>query len=73
VKKARLTLTSSEISRARNRGLEVEVGDNEEVNLWHCQVFGSSTRVLVDFLKTISDLNGYSEEELEDYYIKEVK
>jgi hypothetical protein len=68
----RLILTSNEIKRARNYGIDVEIEMQEEDNVWHCKLRHESFVKILSFLKTITDLKDYSDEELEEYYIRQV-
>ena len=69
---AKLILTSNEIKRARNYGIDVEIGMEEDDNFFHCKLRHESFVKILSFLKTIIDLKGYSDEELEEYYIRQV-
>ena len=64
---AQLSLSSSEITRARHHGFEVEVGSAEDTNLWWCKVIGESVDKLISFLRTLKDLRDLTYEELERY------
>ena len=69
-----LCLTSSEISRARSFDFDdVQVGAQDDVNSWNCEITSSSVTKGIKFLKTISDLRGLSDEELEESYIGKVR
>lgn len=69
---AKLVLTDSEISRARSMGHEVDVKRQEEDSGYWCEVYSSSVVKVIKFLKTITDLRDYSDEELEEYYIRAI-
>lgn len=68
---AKLVLTDSEISRARAMGHEVDIKRQEDFGYWS-EVYSSSVVKIIDFLKTITDLRDYSDEELEDYYVRAI-
>ena len=70
--KVHLCLSSGEISRARTVG-EVTVGRQDDTNSWECDIEVSSVTKAVRFLKTIYDLQGYTDEELEESYIDSIK
>ena len=69
----KLCLTSSEITRARSFGIEVEVGSQDDTNSWNITGTCSSVTKALNFLRTIRDLRDYSNEELEEYYIRAVE
>jgi hypothetical protein len=69
--RASLCLSSSEIARAKEMGNTVEVGTKDGTNSWHCDVNCESVGKALEFLHTVVDLRGYSDAELEDYYIRE--
>ena len=71
--RATLCLTSSEISRARSFGGEVKVDEQQEVNSWICDVNFESVTKALSFLRTIRDLQGYNDGELEEGYIRKVR
>jgi hypothetical protein len=70
--KAVLTLSSQEINRAKNRGHEVIVGSQVDVNSWYCEVISDSVVKVLKFLKTIYDLQDLSDIELEESYVVEL-
>jgi len=71
---AKLSLTLSECSRAQDMGCEVIKGTGDVDGLLEStKVQHDSVTHLVKFLRTISDLRDYSDEELEESYIRVVK
>jgi len=73
--RAKLSLTISECHRAEEMGCEVVKGtssDYEHGLLEGTKVMHNSVTHLIKFLKSISDLRGYSDEELEESYIRKL-
>jgi len=70
--KIKLCLTGSEISRARDYGIEVEVGTQEDTNYWRIVGICKSVYTALSFLRTIHDLQDTSDEDLEELYIGEM-
>ena len=68
---AKLSLTAGECSRATLMGCEVIKGEVYADGLIEgTKVYHDSVVKLISFLKTISDLRDYSDEELEESYIR---
>ena len=65
-----LCLSSSEIARAKAMGNTVEVGEKDDTNSWNTTIYCESVSKALSFLHTVVDLRGYSDAELEDYYIR---
>lgn len=55
----------------KSYGHEVDIKRQEDFGYWS-EVYSSSVVKIIDFLKTITDLRDYSDEELEDYYVRAI-